>query len=60
MPSRKMKCSICKGKLDVKLDGNGQVYWDKGNNAEPVNNGRCCDKCNFEVVIPARMNEVQK
>ena len=31
------------------------MYWDSGHNAEPVNRGRCCDKCNNEVVIPTRI-----
>lgn len=26
-----------------------------GNNAEPVCSGRCCDKCNMDVVLPARV-----
>lgn len=26
-----------------------------GNNAEPVKSGRCCDKCNVNIVIPARL-----
>lgn len=38
-------CSICFGK-----------YNDFGNNAQPVNDGRCCDSCNWSVVIPARIN----
>lgn len=45
-----MKCSICQKTIPVKFGG-----WDKGNNAAPVNNGRCCDVCNENVVIPARM-----
>lgn len=44
---RKYKCSICK----VEIDGKYQF----GNNAEPINNGICCDKCNTEKVIPARI-----
>jgi hypothetical protein len=44
-----MKCSICGNEIENK---NG---WDKGNNAEPVNDGRCCDVCNWTVVIPTRM-----
>jgi len=44
-----MKCSICGKEIPVK---NG---WDSGNNAQPVNDGRCCDECNFDVVIPKRM-----
>lgn len=31
-----------------------------GNNAEPVCSGRCCDKCNYEVVIPARIDSFRK
>lgn len=43
---KKGKCSIC-----------GKEYTGWGNNARPVNNGRCCDECNTKVVIPARMHE---
>ena len=48
-------CSICKGDIEHKEDDNGKVYWTSGNNAEPVNDGRCCDTCNAEVVLPARL-----
>lgn len=40
------KCSIC-----------GKKYEGYGNNAHPVNDGRCCDKCNLETVIPRRITE---
>jgi hypothetical protein len=33
-------CSICKKK-----------YEGFGNNAEPINNGRCCDECNKIVLL---------
>ena len=39
-----MKCSIC--------DKEEKGY---GNNAYPINSGRCCDECNWKVVIPRRM-----
>jgi hypothetical protein len=42
--SRTGRCSICRGK-----------YEGWGNNARPVDNGRCCDECNILVVIPARL-----
>ena len=29
-----------------------------GNNASPVKTGKCCDTCNIEVVIPARLGVV--
>jgi len=38
------KCSIC-----------GFDFSEYGNNAEPVNSGRCCNACNSTVVIPARL-----
>ena len=46
-----MKCSICFSKITADPYG-----WDGGNNAAPVNNGRCCFLCNEKVVIPARLN----
>ena len=39
-----MKCSIC--------DKEEKGY---GNNANPLNSGRCCDECNLKFVIPRRM-----
>lgn len=42
-------CSIC-----------GTVYVGYGNNAQPVNNGRCCDKCNQNKVIPTRMKRMRE
>jgi len=44
-----LNCSICQKEIPNK---NG---WDGGNNAQPINNGRCCDECDSEVVIPARI-----
>jgi len=41
------KCIICK-----------KSYTGRGNNAEPVKRGRCCDACNSGVVIPIRMAKV--
>ena len=38
-------CSIC-----------FRDYEGYGNNAEPINSGRCCDSCNGMVVIYARIN----
>ncbi len=37
-------CSICNG-----------TFKGHGHNAMPINNGRCCDNCNFSKVLPARM-----
>lgn len=38
------KCCLC-----------GGTYIGYGNSAEPINNGRCCDRCNMEKVIPTRL-----
>lgn len=38
------KCIIC-----------GKNYKGYGNNARPVKDGQCCDKCNYSKVIPERM-----
>mgnify|MGYP000340447511 FL=1 len=37
-------CSIC-----------GKKYDGYGNNAQPINDERCCDECNRKVVIPIRI-----
>lgn len=42
------KCSIC-----------GRTIEGYGNNAWPVNDGRCCDKCDDEVVVPRRINDAK-
>jgi hypothetical protein len=49
-----MKCSICGRAIVANVIG-----WDKGNNAQPINDGRCCDDCNMSVVIPARLQEAR-
>lgn len=46
-----MKCCLCEREIPVKFHG-----WASGNSAEPlVENGRCCDECNTNLVIPTRM-----
>lgn len=39
-------CSIC-----------GMPYEGHGNNAQPVNDGRCCNECDEEIVVPRRMQD---
>ncbi len=50
-----MKCSICNEEIEKIKDEDGKIIWDQGNNAEPVNEGRCCNSCNSGVVLPARI-----
>lgn len=46
---KKIKCSIC-----------GKEFEGYGNNALPVATGKCCDRCNQDVVIPTRIVLLQR
>ena len=53
--------------VDDDIKGNKQIccicgkdYLGYGNNAEPYKKGRCCDKCNKQFVIPARLKDLKK
>lgn len=50
-----MRCCLCNGRIEQKKTPEGKVYWSSGNNAQPLAEGRCCDKCNNTKVIPARI-----
>ena len=54
-----MKCCICKGEIEKQYTEEGEMYWDQGNNAQPIDDGRCCNECNAHIVIPARMAEIK-
>lgn len=45
-----MDCSICGNPIETTWFG-----WADGNNAHPINGGRCCDDCDMKVVMPARL-----
>lgn len=51
-----MNCSICNNEIEKEIV-NGKVE-QPGHNAQPVNDGRCCDNCNQTVVIPARLKGI--
>jgi len=56
-----MECSICGNTIEPMLNpATGEVVWDQGNNAEPINDGRCCDVCDGLVVIPRRIQMVMQ
>ena len=48
-----MNCDICNNEIGVEFGG-----WTQGHNAQPVTNGRCCLKCNGEVVMPKRLERM--
>jgi hypothetical protein len=54
-----LECVICSGQIEHKRKPDGEVYWTEGNNAEPIEDGRCCESCNSSVVIPARLEQLR-
>lgn len=54
-----IECVICGRDIEHKVH-NGRVYWTQGNNALPVADGRCCDRCDVGVVIPTRLREIME
>ncbi len=54
-----MKCCICKAVIEKQYTEEGVMYWDQGNNAQPIDDGRCCNECNAHIVIPARLTEIK-
>lgn len=49
----RINCVLCGELIPVKPFG-----WTLGDNAEPLATGRCCEKCNVNWVIPARLTRV--
>ena len=59
--NKQNKCSICEGAIEEKVNPlTGEVYWRGGNNAQPINDGRCCDTCNDLVVLPERIKQMME
>lgn len=48
-----IECCICKDPIPLVGD------WDKGNDAWPVADGRCCNDCDMAIVTPARLGARQ-
>lgn len=48
-----MKCCLCHKDIAV------HNHWTQGHNAQPLKKGRCCDKCNYEKVIPTRLQQTK-
>jgi len=53
--SENLDCSICGSTIGT--DSNG---WSGGNNAEPINDGRCCHLCDCMIVIPIRLMDSEQ
>jgi len=54
-----MMCVICHKEIEKQYTKEGVMYWDQGNNAQPIDDGRCCNDCNEKIVIPQRMTDMQ-
>ena len=52
-------CSICHEEIDVQVFEGGGT-WAGGHNAEPINDGTCCTKCNDTIVTPTRIKQYMK
>ena len=52
---KKHLCSICTGPMELWYPG-ATGY---GHNAQPVNDGRCCNTCNATIVIPLRLLRIR-
>ena len=50
-------CCLCYEPLDVIKNDDGKVIYNDGNDALPLEDGRCCNDCDFGVTI-ARMQEM--
>ena len=55
-PTTKINIECCICKKEILPDFNG---WGLGHNAEPIKEGRCCSNCNFSIVIPERIKNIQ-
>tara|TARA_R100000742_G_C4220686_1_gene44543 strand:- start:141 stop:323 length:183 start_codon:yes stop_codon:yes gene_type:complete len=53
-------CSICGSKIPPHTTSKGVVYWEGGHNAMPVAEGRCCDLCHDNIVLPERIQQTRK
>jgi len=50
--SNNKPCVICNDPIGIDRGG-----WDGGHNAQPVADGQCCEPCNADLVIPARLRQ---
>ena len=56
--SQVLKCDLCGGDIEQRKNDAGSVWWNEGHNAQPVSEGRACNACNTEKVVPARLGEI--
>lgn len=52
-----MECCICGGEIEKIRNDKGEVIWDQGNDAYPVEDGRCCNVCERSKVLPVKLGK---
>jgi|TARA_B100000073_G_C23455183_1_gene461016 methionyl-tRNA synthetase len=55
---KKKQCEHCGSPIEPQYH-NGKVFWTDGHDGFPVCDGRVCDDCNSNAVIPARLRTIQ-
>ena len=45
-----MECVLCGAEIEPHRDGDGNIFWEGGHNAEPLAEGSCCDSCQPKVL----------
>jgi len=56
MEKPKLECSICHRPITPHpISG-----WAGGCNAQPINDGRCCQECDDTIVVPARITLMRR
>ena len=48
-----MDCCLCEKEI-IRTDSG----WELGNNAQPIQEGRCCNYCNTTIVVPRRIEDM--
>jgi hypothetical protein len=57
-----MICCICKKNIEPDRDKHGHIIWHGGHNPAPITDEEeqyACTKCNDEIVVPARIDELK-
>jgi hypothetical protein len=54
-------CCICGEKVEEKVNlATGEIYWNQGENAMPLKEGRCCSFCNTMLVFALRLRLIDE
>jgi hypothetical protein len=57
LTDKTLECCICGEDIIAEAKAKGNL-WEGGHNPDPIKNGRCCDVCNYNKVVPARIHQL--